>query len=270
MNFRGERRLNETHASTTDPEARLMRQKGKESKLSYQGHVLMENRHGLVVDARLTQADGYAEREAALEMLGELPSGRSRDAGRRPRLRHPGLRRGLSGARRDAARGAEHDEPGAAGSTAGRRGMRATRQSQRARKRIEEVFGWMKTVGLTAQDASSWTQEGRLGVHLHRGGLQPGAAERLGVRPRMKRRAVEVEGLKRTEARSGGGGTRSLEGERERVASSECEYAAKCSRNPAGARVCRTRSGSSSPDRAPAGRSTPFFRSLLETTRNLR
>ena len=75
VNFRGERRVNETHESTTDPEARLMRSKGKESKLSYQGHVLMENRHGLVVDARLTQADGFAERAAALEMLGELPDG---------------------------------------------------------------------------------------------------------------------------------------------------------------------------------------------------
>jgi len=52
VNFRGERRVNETHQSTTDPEARLMRSKGKESKLSYPGHVLMENRNGLVVDAR--------------------------------------------------------------------------------------------------------------------------------------------------------------------------------------------------------------------------
>ena len=52
-----------------------MRNKRKKSKLSYQGHVLMENQHGLVVDARLTQADGFAERAAALEMLGELPEG---------------------------------------------------------------------------------------------------------------------------------------------------------------------------------------------------
>jgi hypothetical protein len=71
VNFRGERRVNETHRSTTDPEARLIRIRGKESKLSYQGHVLMENRHGLVVDTRLTQADGFAERAGALEMLAE-------------------------------------------------------------------------------------------------------------------------------------------------------------------------------------------------------
>jgi hypothetical protein len=58
VNFRGERRVNDAHESTTDPEARLMRMKGKESRLSYQGHVLMENRHGLVVDPRLTPSDG--------------------------------------------------------------------------------------------------------------------------------------------------------------------------------------------------------------------
>jgi len=68
--FRGERRRNETHESKTDPEARLYRKgNGQEAKLGYLGHVLMENRHGLIVDAMLTQADGTAEREAALVML---------------------------------------------------------------------------------------------------------------------------------------------------------------------------------------------------------
>jgi len=68
--FRGERRSNETHASKTDPGARLYRKgNGQEAKLGYLGHVLMENRHGLIVDAMLTQADGTAERDAALLML---------------------------------------------------------------------------------------------------------------------------------------------------------------------------------------------------------
>jgi transposase len=68
--FRGERRSNETHESKTDPEARLYRKgNGQEAKLGYLGHVLMENRHGLIVDAMLTQADGTAERDAALLML---------------------------------------------------------------------------------------------------------------------------------------------------------------------------------------------------------
>jgi DDE family transposase len=70
VDFHGEKRSNDTHQSTTDPEARLAKKgKGKEAKLAYQGHVLMENRHGLVVEAEVTQASGTAEREAALEML---------------------------------------------------------------------------------------------------------------------------------------------------------------------------------------------------------
>ncbi len=147
VDFRGERRVNETHRSTTDPEARLMRAKGKESKLSYQGHVLMENRHGLVVDARLSQADGFAEREVALEMLGELPEG--------PRVTL-GADRGYD--TRDFVAGCRElgVTPHVAQNTtkrASRIDGRTTRhpgyrQSQRRRKRIEEVFGWMKTVGL--------------------------------------------------------------------------------------------------------------------------
>src|SRR6185312_13533844 len=68
--FHGHKRSNATHASTTDPEARLYKKgKGKEAKLCFMGHSLMENRHGLIVDACLTPADGHAEREAALEMI---------------------------------------------------------------------------------------------------------------------------------------------------------------------------------------------------------
>jgi len=75
--FHKERRSNETHASTTDPDARLYRKsRGQEAKLSFIGHLLMENRNGLIVDARLSQANGTAEPEAALAMLGDLPAGR--------------------------------------------------------------------------------------------------------------------------------------------------------------------------------------------------
>src|SRR5213593_4815392 len=76
VNFHGERRSNATHASTTDPEARLMRKgSGREAKLSYHGHALMENRHGLAVDGCVTQATGFAERETALAMATNLPAG---------------------------------------------------------------------------------------------------------------------------------------------------------------------------------------------------
>jgi len=75
-NFHKDKRSNETHASTTDPDARLYKKgQGKEAKLSFIGHLLMENRNGLIVDARLTHATGTAEPVAALEMLGDLPDG---------------------------------------------------------------------------------------------------------------------------------------------------------------------------------------------------
>src|SRR5215472_13661977 len=74
VNFRGERRSNETHASTTDPEALLARKgTGKESKLSYSGNLLVENRNGLIVDVEVFQANGTAERDAALVMLEQIP-----------------------------------------------------------------------------------------------------------------------------------------------------------------------------------------------------
>ena len=73
MDFHGERRTNATHRSTTDPEARLARKgPGKEAKLSYAGHVQMDNRHGLVVNTRLTEATGSAEPEAALAMAAQI------------------------------------------------------------------------------------------------------------------------------------------------------------------------------------------------------
>ncbi|MCA9519897.1 MAG: IS5 family transposase [Myxococcales bacterium] len=147
VNFHGQKRLNDTHESKTDPDARLMRRKGKESKLSYQGHVLTENRHGLVVDARLTLADGHAEREAALEMLADRP------AGRRLTL---GADRGYDTEDFVAGCRALLVTPHVAQNTTNRRSRidgRTTRhagyaESQKRRKRVEEVFGWMKTVGL--------------------------------------------------------------------------------------------------------------------------
>src|ERR1019366_10532656 len=78
VNFHGEKRSNETHVSTTDPDAKLMRKgKGKEAKLSYSAHALMENRNGLIVDFQMDVADGRAERRNALEMLdNNLPGDR--------------------------------------------------------------------------------------------------------------------------------------------------------------------------------------------------
>jgi transposase len=148
VDYRGEKRRNETHASTTDPEAQLARKgPGKEAKLSYMGHVLMENRNGLVVDLMLTQATGNAEREAALRMLDRLPQ--------RKRRRTLGADRGYD--TQDFVRDARSRNvtPHVAKNESGRRSAidgRTTswagyKVSQRIRKRVEEIFGWVKTVG---------------------------------------------------------------------------------------------------------------------------
>jgi transposase len=147
VNFRGERRKNDTHQSTTDPDARMYRKSdGHPARLVYMGHVLMENRSGLIVDTDLTPADGYGERYAALEMLEALPGGRVTTGADKAydypefvaELRHMTV------------------TPHVAQNTTKRRSAidgRTTRHvgyavSQRKRKRIEEIFGWMKTIGL--------------------------------------------------------------------------------------------------------------------------
>jgi len=146
VNFHGERRSNTTHESTTDPEARLAR-KGQqhEAKLAYQGHVLMENRTGLVVDMCLTQARGTAERETALVLAANLRPGATL-----------GADKGYDTKEFVATLRALGVTPHVAQNTTNRRSAiddRTTRHagyeiSQRVRKRVEEIFGWMKTVAL--------------------------------------------------------------------------------------------------------------------------
>ena len=147
VDFHGETRSNETHCSTTDPEALLARKgKGKEAKLSYAGHVLMENRNGLAVDVMVTQATGTAERDAALLMAEAIPGDHPVTLGADKNYDTKGF---VAEARNVGA------TPHVAQNNKGRRSAidgRTTRHagyevSQRKRKRIEEIFGWMKTVG---------------------------------------------------------------------------------------------------------------------------
>jgi IS5 family transposase len=144
--FHGETRTNATHASTSDPDARLIRRgRGKEARLCHMGHLLMENQSGLIIDAMLTPATGTAEREAALSMLG-------RQAGRhRATL---GADKGYDAADFVAAIRDLNVTPHIAQNTTRRSAIdrRTTRHpgyavSQRLRKRIEEGFGWIKTTG---------------------------------------------------------------------------------------------------------------------------
>jgi IS5 family transposase len=149
VDFHGEKRSNETHESTTDPDARLARKgRGKEAKLSYSAHALMENRNGLIVDLQVDLADGRAERRNALAML---------DAN------VPGRRRVTLGAAKgydtrdlvEACRDRNVTPHVAQNVTKRRRSMIDARTakrdgypvSQRIRKRVEEIFGWLKTVG---------------------------------------------------------------------------------------------------------------------------
>jgi len=147
VNFRGQPRSNETHRSITDPEALLARKSdGVAAKLSYAGHLLMEHRNALIVDIELTQATGRAERETGLLLLRRLP----RSARRRTVAGDKGYdtREFVAGCREIGF------TPHVAPNTSNRRSAidgRTTRHdghlvSQRIRKRIEEPFGWLKTI----------------------------------------------------------------------------------------------------------------------------
>lgn len=147
VNFHGEKRSNETHASTTDPEARLYRKgPGKEAKLCFMGHALMENRHGLFVDTCLTQAGGHAERIAALHMIEPRAD--------RPRAITLGADKAYDAEDFVNELRAMKVTPHVAQNTSGRASAidgHTTRHagyaiSQRIRKRIEEGFGWIKII----------------------------------------------------------------------------------------------------------------------------
>ncbi len=147
VDFHGETRTNATHASTTDPDALLARKgAGKEAKLSYSGHVLMENRNGLAVDVTVRLATGTAEREAAFDMAAQIPGDRRVTVGGDKNY--------------DTAEMVEkwrdlNVTPHVAQNNKNRRSAideRTTRHpgyeiSQTKRKRVEEIFGWLKTVG---------------------------------------------------------------------------------------------------------------------------
>jgi transposase len=146
--WHGQKRSNDTHASTTDPEARLYRKSNNTAAtLCYSGHLLMENRSALIVDAELTTADGYAERATAIQMLDRLP----RTSRRRTVAGDKGYdTTGFI----DQARGLGFTPHVAQNTTRQRSAIdgRTTRHaghaiSMRIRKRIEEPFGWIKTIG---------------------------------------------------------------------------------------------------------------------------
>jgi hypothetical protein len=152
VNFHGEKRSNRTHESTTDPEAKLARKgDGKEAKLSYSGNLLVENRNGLIVNAMAWEANGTAERDTALLMLEQIPGQQRLTVGGDKgfdtanfvaECRHMQVTPHV--AQNDKRRG---------GSAIDERTTRheSYRISQKKRKRIEECFGWLKTIACCAK-----------------------------------------------------------------------------------------------------------------------
>jgi transposase len=170
VDFHGEKRSNATHESTTDPDAKLYRKSdGQTAKLCYSAHVLMENRNGLCVDIRLEQATGYAERRAALAMVDEL----HRTGGHVATL---GADKAYDTSDFVADLRARGVTPHVAQQITKRRGSnidgRTTRHpgypiSQRKRKRVEEIFGWMKTVGGLRKTRYRGQSRNRLWAYLN-------------------------------------------------------------------------------------------------------
>lgn len=149
VNFHGESRRNDTHESTTDPDALLARKgNGKEAKLSYNGNLLTENRHGLIVNTEVFQANGTAERDAALVMLEQIPGARRVTVGADKgydttdfvaECRHLNVTP-------QVAQNVNRNGGSAIDGRTTRHGGYAI--SQQKRKRIEECFGWLKTIAL--------------------------------------------------------------------------------------------------------------------------
>jgi IS5 family transposase len=149
IDYRKHKRSNDTHQSKTDPLARLYKKsRGSEAKLAYLGHILTENRNGLVVNTRVTLATGTAERDAAIQMAEQIPGGSKRVT--------LGADRGYDTADfveqmkefRVTPHGAQNDTHRRSAIDARTTNQPGYTISQRKRKRLEEVFGWMKTIAL--------------------------------------------------------------------------------------------------------------------------
>jgi transposase len=146
VDFKGQERSNDTHESTTDADARLFKKSpGEKSRLCHMGHILMENRNGLIVDVEITHASGTAERETALAMLGRRPNRHRRatvgaDKGYDCKVFIEGCRK-LKVTPHVAVKDKHSAVDGCI------RRHEGYKTSLKVRKRIEEAFGWIKTVG---------------------------------------------------------------------------------------------------------------------------
>src|SRR5208337_1499825 len=149
VNFHGEKRSNQTHESKTDPQAKLARKgAGKEAKLSYSGNLLVENRNGLIVDAEAFEANGTAERDAALIMLEKLPGTKPVTVGGDKGFDTSGFVVECRNLQVTPHVAQNHARPGGSAIDARTTRHAGYKISQRKRKRIEECFGRLTTIAL--------------------------------------------------------------------------------------------------------------------------
>jgi transposase len=149
VDFHGEKRSNETHASKTDPDAKMARKgKGKEAKLSYNGNLLVENRNGLIVNTEVFEANGTAERDAALVMLAQIPGTKQVTVGGDKAYDTADFVAECRNLKVTPHVAQNLERPGGSAIDARTTQHVGYAISQRKRKRIEECFGWLKTIAL--------------------------------------------------------------------------------------------------------------------------
>ena len=149
VDFHGEKRSNETHASKTDPNAKMARKgKGKEAKLSYNGNLLVENRNGLIVNSEVFEANGTAERDAALVMLEQIPGTKQVTVGGDKAYDTADFVAECRNLKVTPHVAQNLERPGGSAIDARTTQHVGYAISQRKRKRIEECFGWLKTIAL--------------------------------------------------------------------------------------------------------------------------
>jgi len=149
VDFHGEKRSNETHPSKTDPDAKMARKgKGKEAKLSYNGNLLVENRHGLIVNSEVFEANGTAERDAALVMLEQIPGTKQVTVGGDKAYDTADFVAECRNLKVTPHVAQNLERPGGSAIDARTTQHPGYAISQRKRKRIEECFGWLKTIAL--------------------------------------------------------------------------------------------------------------------------
>ena len=149
VDFHGEKRSNQTHASKTDPDAKMARKgKGKEAKLSYNGNLLVENRHGLIVNSEVFEANGTAERDAALVMLEQIPGTKQVTVGGDKAYDTADFVAECRNLKVTPHVAQNLERPGGSAIDARTTQHPGYAISQRKRKRIEECFGWLKTIAL--------------------------------------------------------------------------------------------------------------------------